>query len=199
MTSDILAILLFCFTTSFTPGPNNLMLMSSGLTFGARRTMPHYLGVAFGFPVMVLVVSFGFGQLFVKYPFFHKMLLVGSVLYMLYLAWKIARSHRAPSKIKKTPKPLTFIQAALFQWVNPKAWVMAIGVISIFRLNGGGIFTEYFAIPLLFLTACLPSAGAWMLLGHTLQRFLKNPVHVRRFNYAMAICLVLSIATFFLE
>ena len=126
MTYDIvLALVAFAFVTSITPGPNNLMLMASGANFGFRRSIPHMLGIGLGFTLMVLLVGAGLVQVFDRYPVSYSVLKVLSVIYLLYLAWKIA--HAAPANsAEATGVPMTFLQAAAFQWVNPKAWAMAL-------------------------------------------------------------------------
>ena len=126
----LLAFVLFAFVTSVTPGPNNLMLLASGVNFGLRRSVPHMLGVSLGFMLLVLAVGLGLGQLFQRWPLLHALLAWGGATYLLYLAWKIARSV-APSDSGAAPgKPFTFVQAAAFQWINPKAWIMAITAIG---------------------------------------------------------------------
>ncbi|MFY7809341.1 MAG: LysE family translocator, partial [Fimbriimonadaceae bacterium] len=138
MTLDLLmAITAYAFVTTITPGPNNGMLLASGLTFGFWRTGPHILGIAFGFSGMVAAVGFGAGELFKLIPYLHEILRVVATVYLLYLAWCIARSTPMTddsSATTSTRKPFSFLQAAAFQWVNPKAWVMAIGAISTYAL-----------------------------------------------------------------
>ena len=126
MDTDLLyALMGFAFVTSITPGPNNLMLMASGANFGFRRSIPHMLGIGIGFVVMVTLVGLGLMGLFDRYPVTHTMLKVFSAAYMLWLAWKIANA-AAPEQSKATGQPLSLLQAAGFQWVNPKAWAMAL-------------------------------------------------------------------------
>jgi len=128
MTYDlIVALAAFAFVTSITPGPNNLMLMASGANFGFRRTIPHMLGVGLGFTVMIVLVGVGLAQIFEAYPEARTALKIISVIYLLYLAWKIANA-AAPTSAEEAGTPITFIQAALFQWVNPKAWSMAFSI-----------------------------------------------------------------------
>lgn len=122
----------FAFVSSITPGPNNLMLMSSGATFGLRLTLPHLLGVILGFIFMLFLVGLGIVQIFDKVPISYTILKWFSVGYLLYLAVKIARSSRPTEKHGKGSSPFTFIQAASFQWVNPKAWSMALSAISVY-------------------------------------------------------------------
>jgi threonine/homoserine/homoserine lactone efflux protein len=132
MSPEILsALLLFAFATSVTPGPNNLMLMASGANYGFRRTVPHMLGISLGHLFMVVVLGLGLAQVFTTWPVAHAMLKVLSVAYMLYLAWRIATA-APPGEARATGRPFTFLEAAAFQWVNPKAWAMALTAISVY-------------------------------------------------------------------
>lgn len=187
----IIPILLFCLSTTITPGPNNIMLMDSGLNFGIKKSLPHYLGICLGFPAMVLLVAIGFGHLFEKYVLLKTILKVLGSIYMLYMAGLILSSlthHENSGAIK----PFNFIQAVLFQWVNPKAWLMAIGAISIFSLTTNPI-ENAFIISFIFFVVCLPCIGVWLLFGAGLQKVLASKEKQRKFNFLMAFCLVLSI------
>jgi len=133
MTFEILtALTIFAFVSSITPGPNNLMLMNSGANFGFKQTIPHMLGVGLGFTFMVLLVGLGVIQLFDRFPMSYDILKVLSIVYLVYLAFKIATSTGSIEQKSSTSTPFTFAQAALFQWVNPKAWTMALTSISIY-------------------------------------------------------------------
>ena len=191
MTVNLLvALVVFAFVASITPGPNNLMLMASGANFGFRRTVPHMLGVAGGFVVMVVLVGLGLAQIFQLYPVSYTVLMVVSVLYLLFLAWKIATA-APPSEAEHVGKPFTFLQAALFQWVNPKAWAMALTAVSVYSPS-----QEFGAIVLvatIFGLINLPSVSTWTLLGQQLQRVLTNPLRLRLFNFAMALLLLASL------
>jgi threonine/homoserine/homoserine lactone efflux protein len=188
----LLALVTFCAVTLFTPGPNNIMLMTSGLNFGLRRSQPHLLGVAMGFGVMVLLVGLGIGRLFATYPQAYSILKYAGAAYLLYLAWHIARSGPIEAGGDAAGQPLTFLQAAAFQWVNPKAWVMAVGgvtayaAVAPFPWNAGVTAALFAAIGLL-------SSGAWVLFGQSLKRLLSTPRTVRLFNWAMAALLVASL------
>jgi threonine/homoserine/homoserine lactone efflux protein len=129
-TNALSALTLFVFVSSITPGPNNLMLLSSGTRFGFRRTIPHMLGIGVGFMVMIALVGLGLAQLFLLYPPLHLALKIVSITYLLYLAWKIATSEPPTADEAETGKPMTFLQAAAFQWVNPKAWTMTLTAFS---------------------------------------------------------------------
>lgn len=195
--SDLIPILMFSIAATLTPGPNNFMIMNSGLNFGLKRSLPHYLGICFGFPIMVLIVALGFGAIFLKYFWLKQLLKVVGSAYILYLAWCIVSTLAQP-KDGAAAKPFSFLQALLFQWVNPKAWMMAIGAISIFSTTENH-FHNAFAISTVFLFVCLPCLGLWLIFGTFLQKILKNEKHQKRFNMAMAICLVASIGMMVIE
>ncbi len=185
-----IALAAFAFVASITPGPNNLMLMASGANFGWVRTLPHMLGISVGFVVMVALVGVGLAQVFTAYPLVFKVLQVVSLGYLLFLAWKIATA-AGPANSKASGKPFTFIQAALFQWVNPKAWAMALTAMSVYTPS-----SEVFAVlmtALVFGAVNLPCITLWALLGTQVQRVLTNPDRLRVFNSVMALLLVGSL------
>jgi len=191
MTYDLfLALALFAFVSSITPGPNNLMLMASGANFGFRRTIPHMLGVALGFVFMVLMVGVGLVQVFDAYPVSYTVLKAGSVIYLLWLAWKIA--HAGPVKGgDEQGTPMSFLQAAAFQWVNPKAWAMALTAISAYTPNQ--TLNAILLVGLVFGAINLPSVGSWTVLGQQMARFLTNTRRLQVFNWTMALLLVASL------
>lgn len=187
-----IAVLFFAFSTTITPGPNNVMIMSSGVNYGVRASVPHFLGICLGFPLMVLLVGFGFGVIFEKFPNLHQLIKVIGVLYLLWLAWHIASAE--PKAIKKgEKKPFTFWQAALFQWVNAKAWMMASGAVAAYTTVQGNPVIEVLAITLAFLLMAFPCVGAWLLFGSLLRKVLSNSVFQRVFNITMGLILVASI------
>lgn len=191
MTLDLLiALLAFAFVASITPGPNNLMLMASGANFGFRRTVPHMLGVAGGFVVMVVLVGLGLMQVFQAYPVSYTVLMVLSVLYLVFLAWKIATA-APPAQFDEAGTPFTFLQAALFQWVNPKAWAMALTAISVYSPSRE--FGAIVLVAMIFGLVNLPSVSTWTLLGEQMQRVLTNPQRLRLFNVTMALLLLASL------
>lgn len=194
MTLNIfLALAGFCFVSSITPGPNNLMLMASGANFGFRRTLPHMLGVAIGFMVMVALVGAGLIQIFDAYPVSYRVLTVFSVVYLLWLAWKIAHA-AAPEGGRAqddTAKPFSFFQAALFQWVNPKAWTMAVTAITVYAANRD--IWSILLVSAIFGAVNLPSVSVWALMGQEMQRVLTNPTRLRLFNWTMAALLVATL------
>jgi len=188
----LLALLTFAFTTTATPGPNNVMIMTSGLNFGIRRSLPHFLGICIGFPFMVLLVGAGLGGLFDTFPFLHQFIQVAGILYLLYLAWLIANAESS-SVTKPASKPLTFMQASLFQWVNPKAWMMATGAVAAFSHTESSIWLQVFVIALSFFVVAFPAVGIWLFFGVKLRVLLSTPQNRKRFNWLMALLLVLSI------
>ncbi|MEM7222314.1 MAG: LysE family translocator [Pseudomonadota bacterium] len=191
MTYELLtALAAFAFVTSITPGPNNLMLMASGANFGFRRTIPHMLGVGVGFVLMVILVGAGLVQIFERYPASYTALKLFSVVYLLYLAWKIARA-APPSAQERSGTPITFLQAALFQWVNPKAWAMALTAVSVYAPTQS--LGAILLVAVVFGAINLPSVGSWTVLGQQMRRLLTKPAHLRAFNVVMALLLVASL------
>jgi threonine/homoserine/homoserine lactone efflux protein len=185
----------FAFVSSITPGPNNLMLMTSGANFGFARTIPHLLGVSIGFTAMVLIVGAGLAQAFAAAPVLHTVLKVVSAVYLLYLAWKIAVAPPPSADGAARAKPMTFLQAAAFQWVNPKAWTMALTAISVYAPSSadGVSLVTLGVIAAVFGAINLPSVGVWTAIGTQLRRFLSSPMSFRIFNGAMAGLLVASL------
>lgn len=191
MTYELLtALALFAFVSSITPGPNNLMLMASGANFGFRRTIPHMLGVALGFVFMVLLVGAGLVQVFDAFPVSYTVLKVVSVVYLLWLAWKIANA--APVEAQGAAgTPMTFLQAAVFQWVNPKAWAMALTAISAYTPDQ--TLMTILLVGVIFGAINLPSVGSWTVLGQQMARFLTSQRRLTLFNWTMAVLLVASL------
>ncbi len=191
MNLDVLpALALFAFVSSATPGPNNLMLMASGANYGFRRTVPHMLGISVGFMVMLILTGLGLAQVFDAYPLSYSVLKIVSVAYLLFLAWKIANA--APIREKDaSSRPMTFLQAAGFQWVNPKAWAMALTAITVYVADNG--IWMLVAGGLTFAIVNLPSVTIWTVLGQQMARFLTNPARLRAFNWTMAALLIASL------
>jgi threonine/homoserine/homoserine lactone efflux protein len=193
MTSELLiAFILFAFVTSVTPGPNNMMLLASGVNFGVRRSVPHMLGISLGFMVLVMAVGLGLGQLFEQFPPLYSALRYAGAAYLLYLAWRIAGSGAPDAEGKAAGKPFTFLQAAAFQWVNPKAWIMAIGAITTYTPQDGFLLNVLLIAALFALINC-PSVGLWTVAGSLLRRWLDQPHVLRAFNIGMALLLVASL------
>lgn len=191
MTPELfLALLGFAFVTSVTPGPNNMMLLASGVNFGVRRTIPHMLGISCGHSLMVFLVGMGLAGLLHSIPQAMTALKFTSVAYMLWLAWKIAHS-AAPDANKTRANPFSFLQAAAFQWVNPKAWAMALGATSAYVVNPS--VTAYALVALSFAMVNLPSVSLWAWAGERLRLWLNNPRRLAIFNWTMAVLLVASL------
>ncbi len=198
-TETLLALIAYAFVTSITPGPNNLMLLSSGVTYGFVRSIPHMLGIGLGFVLMVILVGLGVGSLLQSNPRFYLAMKVASLIYMLWLAWRIANSGSvSDNHVAADARPMTFLQAALFQWVNPKAWGMALTATAAFTIP------EHFLSSLLMTAAVfglvnIPSVGSWAAFGLALRGLFRNPRNVRVFNVVMALLLVASMAPVLME
>jgi threonine/homoserine/homoserine lactone efflux protein len=186
------ALFVFAFSAAITPGPNNVMLMSSGLNFGVRKSLPHLFGICLGFPVMVLLIGIGLGSIFERFPVTHTLIQIFGVLYLFYLAWMIATTKNQEMSTTQS-KPLNFWQAALFQWINPKAWIMATGAIATYTTLNNHIYQQIGIIAFIFLMTAFPSAATWLFFGANLKRFLQKPKHQHIFNIVMALLLVCSI------
>lgn len=190
--SILFAFLTFAFVSSITPGPNNTMLFLSGVNFGFRRTIPHIFGVTIGFAILVLVSGLGLGEVFNKWPWLETILRYVCALYLLFLAWQILRSNHVRSNNIERKKPLSFLQAVIFQWINPKAWLMAvIGVTTYVPLQH--FFLNMLTLIAVYLIFVFFSGGVWVLFGNWIQRFLDRPQYLRCFNITMAILLVVSL------
>jgi len=192
MTLDLFfALAGFALVTVITPGPNNLMLMTSGANFGFRRTIPHMLGVGLGFPMMIGPVGLGIMQVFDFWPLSYTVLKILSVAYLLYLAWHIAHAAPPDGAPQAGRKPLSFLQAAAFQWVNPKAWSMALGAITLYAA-GRDLAAILWVSGTYVAMGCI-STTSWTILGQQLRRLLDRPKRLRVFNWTMAGLLVASL------
>jgi len=185
-----LSAAMFAVVTSFTPGPNNAMLLASGVNYGFRRTLPHILGITIGYAVMFAAVAMGVGQIFAAEPRLYAALQVFSVVYMLWLAWKIANAGDANSDASR--EPLTFLQAALFQWINPKGVAIAIAAAANF-LKPGSLAYDLPIMLGLILFVSLTSASAWALFGQGVRGLLGSARRRQVFNWTMAVLLVASL------
>ena len=186
----LLALIGFAFATSVTPGPNNMMLLASGVNFGFRRTIPHMLGISLGHAFMVFLVGIGIAGIFGKIPALALGLKIASVAYMLWLAWKIANA-APPQEGVKAGNPFTFIQAAAFQWVNPKAWAMALTAVTVYAADPSR--ASMAVVALVFCGVNFPSVSLWAYAGQALRRWLTTNRRLVIFNRTMAILLVISL------
>lgn len=191
MTYDLLiGLLAYAFASSITPGPNNLMLMASGANFGWRRTVPHALGVALGFVGMCIVIGAGLVQLFDRFPVIYTVMKLLSVGFLIWLSWKIARA-APPADAPQNTRPLTFAQAALFQWINPKAVAMALTTITVYTYDQ--TLAAVATAAAIFGLVNLPAVSTWVLIGTQLKRWLRSPARLRAFNYTCAALLLATI------
>jgi threonine/homoserine/homoserine lactone efflux protein len=192
MSLDVfLALIVFAFVTSVTPGPNNFMLLASGVNFGLWRTVPHMCGIGVGFFTLLLGVGFGLGALLSAYPQLHVALKIAGGTYLLYLAWSIAMS-RTMGEGRAGARPMTFLAAAAFQWVNPKAWVMAVTAMAVYT-DPQRPFLSVILVATAFALTNFPSVSVWAGFGVALRGFLDNPVRLKWFNIAMGVLLAVTL------
>ena len=200
MTTDqLLALSVFAAVSSGTPGPNNLMILTSGVNFGMKRSMPHLMGITLGFCFMIFCVGMGLQTMFTVFPQLETVLRYGGTVYLLWLAWKIANSGPISSgsgEGKSTgTKPMGFWAAAAFQWVNPKAWFMAISAITTYAstTGGGSKLLQVLLVVLIFGAINLPLVACWGWFGSVMRQFLQDPKNLKTFNLTMAVLLVASL------
>lgn len=199
-------LVLFVLVASITPGPNNIMLMASGLNHGIRASIPHMLGIILGFAILLLSIGFGLGFFFERYAWLHQSIQVIGICYLIYLSYLIAKTETAnvaasddgdPSATKpstgSSSKPLTFLQAALFQWVNPKAWVMGSSAIATYSTVGSDPFWQIIGIVSVFMIFTLPAIITWLVFGAALQKLLSKADYRRWFNRSMGFLLLISV------
>jgi len=190
--SMLVAISIFAFVMSVTPGPNNIMLLSSGAQFGYQKTLPHILGILIGVASLLASVLLGFGVIFERYPQLYDLLKVVGTIYLFWLAWKITTAstdekpliHQQKSS-KQDNKPMSLINALLFQFVNPKAWAMTIGSISSFTLAGDAYIESGLWIMLCFAITGFFAISLWAYLGMRIATLLTTKKRKQYFNYTM--------------
>ncbi|WP_104663151.1 LysE family translocator [Ensifer adhaerens] len=187
----LLALFLFAFTTSITPGPNNMMLFASGVNFGFVRTIPHMLGIGAGFFALLIAVGFGLGALLHSVPLVYTALKFAGGAYLVWIAWKIGTS-RSLSDGKAGAQPMSFIGAAAFQWVNPKAWVMAVSAMATYTSSDSYLFSVL-VVGVVFALVNVPSVSTWAGFGSALRQWLSEPSRLKWFNITMAVLLVISL------
>ncbi len=186
-----LSFVLYSFVTTITPGPNNIMLAASGVNFGFKRSIPHILGICCGFGFMVAVVGLGIGSMLSSNVILYECLKIIGIVYLLYLAYKIYHSGALDTDVKQS-KPFTFMQAAMFQWVNPKAWVMALGAVTTY-LAVDSAPHWYLILGLTYGLVGIPSTGLWALMGEKLQSVIHDTRRLKLFNTTMSLLLVASV------
>lgn len=189
---DLLALVTFSFVSTVTPGPNNVLVWASGARFGFRATVPHLFGTAFGIGVMVLAVAAGIGALVTGIPELGVVLKLAGSVYLLYLAWQIAGAHALERS--EVAHPLTVVQAALFQPMNPKAWVFSIGAVTTFRPDGLPVVAGSLLVAGVLMLIIVPSQAVWALGGDLVGRWLTSPRAHRVLSWSLAVLLVLTIA-----
>ena len=196
--SLLIAFVLFATVMFFTPGPNNIMLLSSGLTYGFRPTIPHIAGITFGFAFMVGAVGLGLGTIFITFPVLQTILKYAGVVYLIYLAATIALSGPVSADQDNRRGPMTFWGAAMFQWVNAKGWVMVIGTITAYAAISPYPWNIAIQVALSLLLGAL-SCTAWAYFGSALRPVLTSPRAVRAFNIIMAVLLLASLYPIFMD
>lgn len=195
MLTDLLPLMTYCFVMSSTPGPNNVMLATSGALFGYRRALPQIFGTNSGVAVQTFITCLGLGSLFVAFPVLHQILRVTGALYLIFLAWKL--SANSLDEARET-QPLSFTQAALFQAVNPKSWVKSITLASVFMPVGLSTPVGALLVTTVGLIIGFPSASMWALFGVAIRRLLTDPLKRRIFNLTMGAMLVVLAVSFLL-
>ncbi|MBF9034488.1 LysE family transporter [Rhodobacterales bacterium HKCCE2091] len=191
MIATLPALALFAIAATITPGPNNIMLLASGANFGLRRTIPHLAGIALGFGGMIALIGFALLNVFELVPGLRTVILALSAVYLLYLAWKVANA-APPKEAEAEARPLTFLQAAAFQWVNPKAWYMAIYAQTTFAPDGP-VLAGALLVGAVFAICSVPCTTIWAWGGVQVRRILSTHARLRVFNITMALLLVASL------
>ncbi|MCW8345103.1 MULTISPECIES: LysE family translocator [Vibrio] len=188
----VFTVALFAVSASVTPGPNNIMVMTSGVNFGVKKSLPLLFGICVGFTMMLLLVGVGFSQLFELFPNLHFIIKCVGVLYLLYLAYLIASSSSSIHSDHQN-QPLSFMKGAIFQWFNAKAWVVATGAIAAFTTAGTSFLAQNMMIATTFFVVSFPCVGLWLAFGSLLKNILNSPTRRKWFNFAMSGLLVLSV------
>jgi threonine/homoserine/homoserine lactone efflux protein len=195
----LVPFVLFAIVGSITPGPNNMISTASGAAFGFVRTLPQMLGVSIGFPLMLIALGLGFGEIFQQAPWLHEALKYAGAAFLLYLAWRIASA--AGVEDAEAKRPLTFIEAAIFQWLNPKAWTLSLGALAAFTTPGLG-FTEFLSeicvFAVLFGVIAFLALGVWCLFGVMIARALRDERKRKFFQFSLAGLLALSVMFLFI-
>lgn len=189
---DVIALLIFVVGATITPGPNNMLIMGSGFQYGMRKTLPLLLGMCTGFPLLLIAVGVGLSELFVFLPMLYAVVKIAGATYLLYLSWCLFNL-RTIEVTGPTERPLGFLQGALFQWVNPKCWVMAISANASFSVFFDNPLIASLVISCAFLFVSIPCVGVWGVAGNIISQHLKDPKKILLFNRLMATLLLVSI------
>lgn len=187
-----LALSVYAFVTSVTPGPNNLMLLASGVNYGFSRTIPHIIGISVGFALLLVAVGAGLGTLLTAWPTLHTALKIAGGVYLLYLAWRVASSRSLAGGADGAARPMHLGEAAAFQWVNPKAWVLAVGGMALYT-DPAQPFLSVGVVVVTFTFINLPSVSCWAGFGTALRGFLADPVRLKWFNIGMGVLLAATV------
>ena len=188
----VLALCVYAFVTSITPGPSNFMLLASGANFGFLRTIPQVLGITVGFGSVLLAAGLGLGAAVTAWPALHLALKIAGAGYLLYLAWRIGSARSLAQGGEAQGRPLTFLESAAFQWINPKAWVVAMTAMAVYT-SPDAPFLSICLVSAAFALVNLPSVSAWAGFGTALKGWLADPVRLRRFNVAMGLLLAATL------
>ena len=194
---NIGAIFIFALVACGSPGPNNLMLTASGVNFGFWRTVPHMLGICFGFPLMFACIGLGLGAVFTSYPAIHQIMKYLSVGFLFWLGWKLTTA-RAIHATSSATRPLFFLEAAFFQWINPKAWIIIAAALGAFTIPDAVLWGQIILITVIFFFSAILTSGFWAYFGVMLSRLLKNPRHLQWLNLLLAVLMVGSVFPFLL-
>ena len=187
-----LAASVFAVVSSITPGPNNMMILASGVNFGFSRSLRHLFGISLGFGLMILLVGLGLHTLLERFPLVYSAMRWVGAAYLLWLAWKLAHAGPPSAKAPSAAQPMGFFAAAAFQWVNPKAWVMAVTAISTY-LPAQAQPLHIASLAAFFIALNLPCVATWGAFGSAMRRILLEPKRLRVFNVSMALALVASL------
>jgi len=188
-----LPLLIFVLVAGFTPGPNNIIALSIGFNYGYKKVIPHIFGVSVGFPVMLILIGLVLMPIMERFHTLFLILKYLSIAYIFYLAYKIATSSVDEDDFKSDKKPITFLQSVAFQWINPKAWAGALSTVSVYIPSGEGYTKGLLIAALTSAVTIVGAISTWALIGREIKSFLKEPKHIKLFNYTMATALVVSV------
>lgn len=190
---DVIALITLAFVSSITPGPNNLMLLASGMNHGVRRSIPHVAGVSIGFSFLLFVIALGLGKVFERYSAIELGLKLAGAAYLSYLAWKIFNTSAVAENEHSDEPPMTFLQAVAFQWVNPKAWVMGTTATSTLLNTDVSVIAGAATLTAGFWVVNLPCISTWMFSGAFAARWVNAPTKVRRINRTLGVLLAATV------